>query len=114
VRQRGLLAVLLSGGAALAVGLPVAAAPSSLSFRIVGLSQSIPTVGNTDPCPEGKWSTALYAASTPRRIGTAYGCSHASATGRILKRTGHYSQVHGTIRIDGTAVDGHATYRVRI
>jgi hypothetical protein len=153
---------LLSGGAALAVGLPVAAAPSSLSFRIVGLSSSIPTAGDTDPCPEGKWSTALYSASTPRRIGTAYGCglairkrdkpdygvlsikqrarvtyvlpggtittiesqtfrfdrdqhhSHTSGSGRVVKGTGHYAQVHGPIRIDGTAVDGHATYRVRI
>jgi hypothetical protein len=162
VRRRGLVAVLPIGGAALAVGLPVAAAPSSLSFRIVGQSRSIPTAIDAGPCPQGEWSTALYAASTPRRIGTTYGCglaiskrdkpgygvlwikqrarvtyvlpggtittnesqtfrfdrdqhhSHASATGRILKGTGHYSQVHGTIRIAGDAVDGYATYRARI
>jgi hypothetical protein len=162
MRRRRWPAAVLAGGAALTVGPPVAAAPSSISFRIVGLSRSIPTAIDTGPCPQGEWSTALYAASTPRRIGTTYGCgltirkrdqpgygllwikqrarvtyilpggtittiesqtfrfdrdqhhSHTSGSGRVLKGTGHYAQVRGTIHIDGDAVDGRARYRVRI
>lgn len=43
------------------------------AFRIVGLGHSIPTDGH-GPCPEGRWSQALYAADAPRRVGTMYGC----------------------------------------
>jgi hypothetical protein len=146
--------------AVLAAGLPAAAAPTQVSFRIVGLGHSIPDT--TAPCHEGQWSTGLYASSRPVRIGTAYGCgltisksndqagdlrwikqqarvtyilpggtirtietqrfdfmkhqhhSHASAHGRIVKGTGRYAQLQGTVRVDGNAVDGRAAYRVQI
>jgi hypothetical protein len=44
------------------------------AFRIVGLGHPIPTVANGDSCPQGRWSQALYAAHTSRRVGTMYGC----------------------------------------
>jgi hypothetical protein len=46
-----------------------------VAFRIVGAGQPIP-IPQVDhgPCPQGRWSQALYAASLPRRVGTVYGC----------------------------------------
>jgi hypothetical protein len=159
MRRRWVQAVLLLGGAALAVGLPTAASSTIVSFRIVGVSKSMPS-SIDGPCPEGEWSTALYAVSRPARIGTAYGCglsiskrdqpgygvrwikqrarvtyilpggtirtiesqtfdfardqhhSRLTARGRIVKGTGRYAQVHGTVRVEGSAVDGRASYRL--
>ena len=161
MHRRRLLAVLLAGGAALAVGLPNADSSITVSFRIVGTSKSIPS-GTDGPCPEGEWSTALYAVPRPVRIGTAYGCglsiskrdqpgygarwikqrarvtyilpggtirtiesqtfdfardqhhSHLLARGKVVKGTGRYAQVHGAVRVEGSAVDGRATYRLWI
>ena len=45
-----------------------------VAFRIVGAGQPIPTQIDRGPCPQGRWSQALYAATLPRRIGTVYGC----------------------------------------
>ena len=44
------------------------------AFRIVGLGHPLPSAIDQGPCPQGRWSQALYAANTPRRIGTMYGC----------------------------------------
>ena len=45
-----------------------------VEFRIVGLGQPIPSQLDRGPCPEGRWSQALYAATLRRRVGTVYGC----------------------------------------
>jgi hypothetical protein len=153
---------LVAGGAALAVGLPNAASSTIVSFRIVGLSKSLPSTIDSGPCPQGEWSTALYAVPRPVRIGTAYGCglaiskhdrpgyglrritqrarmtyilpggtirtiesqtfdfardqhhSHLLARGNVVKGTGRYAQVHGAVRVEGSAVDGRAIYRLWI
>jgi hypothetical protein len=64
--------------ALLALALAPSASPSSAThaivFRIVGAGRPIPTQIDAGPCPQGKWSAALYAASSTRRIGTVYGC----------------------------------------
>jgi hypothetical protein len=44
------------------------------AFRIVGLGHPVPAAIDRAPCPQGRWSQALYAAHAPRRIGTMYGC----------------------------------------
>lgn len=65
-------------------------------FRIVGLGHPIPSEIDRGPCPEGRWSQALYAANTPRRIGTMYGCglTIAKGTGARLDPT----WIHQTAR----------------
>jgi hypothetical protein len=55
-------------------GLAQVALVTVTAFRIVGLGHSIPTELDKGPCPEGRWSAALYAADAPKRIGTEYGC----------------------------------------
>ncbi|MFL5964234.1 MAG: hypothetical protein ACJ757_15220 [Gaiellaceae bacterium] len=59
---------------ALAPAAARSAATQTIVFRIVGSGQPIPTEIDAGPCPQGKWSAALYAASQDRRIGTVYGC----------------------------------------
>ena len=46
-----------------------------IAFRIVGAGHPIP-IAEVDrgPCPQGRWSQALYAATAAHRIGTIYGC----------------------------------------
>jgi hypothetical protein len=51
------------------------------SFRIVGLGHPLPSEIDRGPCPQGRWSQALYAPSTPHRVGTMYGCGLAIAKG---------------------------------
>ncbi len=51
------------------------------AFRIVGLGHELPSEIDRSLCPQGRWSQALYAASTPRRAGTMYGCGLAISKG---------------------------------
>ncbi len=46
-----------------------------VSFRIVGAGTPTAPATNQAPCPDGKWTQAILAASSPRRIGTDYGCA---------------------------------------
>jgi hypothetical protein len=51
------------------------------AFRVVGLGHPLPSEIDRGPCPQGRWSQALYAADAPRRIGTMYGCGRAISKG---------------------------------
>jgi hypothetical protein len=51
------------------------------AFRILGLGHAIPSEIDRGPCPQGRWSQALYAAHAPRRIGTMYGCGRTISKG---------------------------------
>lgn len=51
------------------------------TFRIVGVGHALPSEIDRGPCPQGRWSQALYAVHTPHRIGTMYGCGLAISKG---------------------------------
>lgn len=46
-----------------------------VSFRIVGAGTPTAPATNHAPCPDGKWTQAILATSSPHRIGTDYGCA---------------------------------------
>lgn len=110
--------------------LPLSVVAAVTAFRIVGLGHSIPTDTVRGPCPEGRWSQALYAAHAPRRIGTMYGCG-LSITKSTSSRLDP-AWIHQTARehfvLPGESVtalcdewfrwrdphDSHATFRCRI
>jgi hypothetical protein len=56
------------------------------AFRIVDVGHPIPSEIDREPCPQGEWQQALYAATASRRVGTVYGCGlaiqKANASGR--------------------------------
>ncbi|HVW90627.1 MAG TPA: hypothetical protein VHC01_14280 [Gaiellaceae bacterium] len=72
--------------------LPLGLLVPIVAFRIVGLGHSIPTELDRGPCPDGRWSAALYAADAPRRIGTEYGCG--LATSKRSTRTLDPASIH--------------------
>lgn len=77
-------------------GLAQVALAAVAAFRIVGLGHSVPTEPDRGPCPEGRWSAALYAADAPRRIGTEYGCG--LATSKTSTRTLDPSEIRQRAR----------------
>lgn len=55
------------------------------AFRVVGLGHALPSEIGRGPCPEGRWSQALYAAGTARRIGTMDGCGLTISKGSTVR-----------------------------
>jgi len=80
------LVVLAAVGAALPASAQRAGGVVTRAFRIVGAGHPITAAIDKPPCPEGRWSAALYALHAPRRIGTQYGCGLSISNGVVGSR----------------------------
>jgi len=83
-----LVIMLAAAAAAAAASAPArpAVAAVTLAFRIVGAGHPISAAIDEPPCPEGRWSAALYPLHGSRRIGTQYGCGLSISKGVVGSR----------------------------
>ena len=90
-------------------GLASIAVVAVTAFRIVGLGHPLPSEIDRGPCPQGRWSQALYAANAPPRIGTMYGCGLTISKGTHARLDP--SWIHQTARerfvLPGGSVTAH-------
>ena len=94
-----------------------------VTFRIAGAGTPTAPATNRSPCPDGKWSQAILATDSPRRVGTDYGCALSirktdRANWGVYRITQTARELlvlpNGTISGSGPVVDGRANYRLTL
>lgn len=93
-QRRVLAATVLLAGAGAATGAALALRSSSGAGVLSGTTGSIVVVGlghplasaiDQGPCPQGRWSQAIYATADHHRIGTMYGCGLSISKGNTAR-----------------------------